>query len=320
MNQVINVLVELMLMPMTALCGLYLKVIGKSRLRGGYHRTKINRALLKKIGVYPIIDHFYEPLFNDVHLKKSLRDDRALPGIDFNEKEQLALLNKFRFEEELLTFPLEKDTGGYYYHNGWFEAGDAEYLYNIIRLLKPKRIIEVGGGWSTLIATAAVKRNRHEISSYSCEYTCIEPYSNPWLEKENICVIRRPVESVDKELFSSLEHNDILFIDSSHIIRPQGDVLYLYLEILPSIKPGVMVHIHDIFTPKDYISEWIQDQGLFWNEQYLLEAFLSQNKEYEIVGALNFLKHKYWKEIAAKCPILQSEPMYEPRSFWIRKL
>ena len=111
-------------------------------------------------------------------------------------------------------------------------------------------------------------------------------------------VIRQPVETVDKTIFTCLESNDILFIDSSHIIRPQGDVLCEYLQILPVLQPGVLVHVHDIFTPKDYLDEWLREQGLFWNEQYLLEAFLSGNTDYEIIAALNFLKHHHWDRIS----------------------
>jgi hypothetical protein len=122
-------------------------------------------------------------------------------------------------------------------------------------------------------------------------------------------------------MFSTLEKNDILFIDSSHIIRPQGDVLLIYLTILPMLKKGVYVHIHDIFTPKDYLDSWILENVYLWNEQYLVEAFLSMNKEYKIIGALNFLKHNYFKELSEKCPILKQVPhdeqRYEPRSLWI---
>ena len=97
-----------------------------------------------------------------------------------------------------------------------------------------------------------------------------------WLnDVSGIEVLRQRVEQMDKQLFLELEENDILFIDSSHMIRPQGDVLCEYLEILPTLRPGVLVHIHDIFTPRDYPDEWLIDEVKLWNEQYLLEAFLS---------------------------------------------
>ena len=150
-----------------------------------------------------------------------------------------------------------------------------------------------------------------------CEHTCIEPFENLWLEKLSVKVIRKLVEDVDVNFFNQLDENDILFIDSSHIIRPQGDVLFEYLQILPILKCGVIVHIHDIFTPKDYLDEWKIKGTLFWNEQYLLESFLCLNSSYKIIGALNYLKSNYYDELAEKCPMLTKDR--EPGSFWIKK-
>lgn len=94
-----------------------------------------------------------------------------------------------------------------------------------------------------------------------------------WLEEVGVSVVRKKVEEVELSFFSRLQGNDILFIDSSHIICPQGDVLFEYLELLPSLNKGVIVHVHDIFSPKNYLKQWLQDEIWFWNEQYLLEAF-----------------------------------------------
>ena len=126
-----------------------------------------------------------------------------------------------------------------------------------------------------------------ENENYSCEHVCIEPYEIEWLEKLNVKVIRELVENTDTTVFSTLDKNDILFIDSSHIIRPQGDVLFEYLEILPVLKSGVFVHIHDIFTPEDYPDDWVNNAS-FWNEQYLLEAFLSFNNEFIVYRSYQF--------------------------------
>ena len=198
-------------------------------------------------------------------------------------------------------------------------SGDSEYLYNIIRSLKPKNIIEIGSGHSTKMMLNGINKN-YEEDNIKCELTCIEPYEEDLLKGLNINLIKERVEKVDIELFNQLDKNDILFIDSSHIIRPQGDVLFEFNEILPSLKPGVLVHIHDIFSPKDYLDEWILDKHIMWNEQYLLENFLTFNKGFEIIGSLNYLKHNYWDELTSKCPILQNEPNREPGSFWIRRI
>jgi hypothetical protein len=275
------------------------------------------------IGVFPIRDHYYEPMFNPVHLKRPLNDERKLPGIDWNIKGQLELLELFDFNQELQELPkYQKEVDSFYYDNLNFVAGDAEFFYNMIRLHKPKRIIEIGSGISTMLAHTAIKASQRHYPEYHCRHLCIEPYEMPWLENlDGIDIIRNVVEQVDQSVFTDMESGDILFIDSSHVIRPQGDVLTEYLEILPILKPGVFIHVHDIFSPRDYPKEWLVDQVRLWNEQYLLEAFLSCNKEFEIIGALNYLRHSHKDALAEKCPIFALNPdLYEPGSFWIKKI
>ena len=164
----------------------------------------------------------------------------------------------------------------------------------------------------------ALTQNQVDDPSYKCEHICIEPYEMPWLEESGVSVVRRKVEDVELSFFSKLEENDILFIDSSHIIRPEGDVLFEYLELLPSLKKGVIVHIHDIFSPKNYLKQWLQDEVRFWNEQYLLEAFLTHNNTWKIVGALNYLHHNHYEKLKTVAPYLM--PEREPGSFYIQKI
>ena len=284
-------------------------------------RLPITLGVLRKFGIFPIRDHYYEPLFNPAHLRKPLDEDRALPGIDWNVAEQLDLMQKFQFNQELMAFPVEQlHPREFSYDNGVFGFGDAEYLYNVIRFFRPRRLIEIGSGQSTLLAAHAIEANRRD-DPEPCEHICIEPYENEWLEELNVKVIREPVELVDKDIFRSLTANDILFIDSSHVIRPQGDVLFEYLEILPILNHGVLVHVHDIFSPRDYPEDWISRRVRLWNEQYLLEAFLSFNDTFKIIGALNFLKHHYPHELASCCPILKEQmDSREPGSFWMRRV
>lgn len=123
---------------------------------------------------------------------------------------------------------------------------------------------------------------------------------------------------MDASFFKQLQENDLLFIDSSHVIRPQGDVLFEYLEVLPVLNRGVIVHIHDIFSPRNYLRQWLQDEVKLWNEQYLLEAFLSNNGCWEIIGALNYLHHNHYDKLKRVAPFLT--PTREPGSFYIRKL
>ncbi|OSC29663.1 hypothetical protein B8W69_08340 [Mycobacterium vulneris] len=309
--------IDVLLVPVTVAASAALRLIRST----GFGRMPITLRVFRKVGVFPLLDHYYEPLFNPAHLRKPLSDDRELPGIDWNVAEQLDLLTNFHFNDELVRFPVEQpENTGFFYRNGFFESGDAEFLYNMIRLHRPKRIYEIGSGQSTRLAASAVEANRDEQAGYRCEHLCIEPYEADWLEELDVTVVRKPVELIDTSLFRQLDKNDILFIDSSHIIRPQGDVLCEYLEILPILKPGVLIHIHDIFTPKDYLEEWIRSV-CFWNEQYLLEAFLSYNPEFEIIGALNFLKHHYPDELSKVCPVLRQQLEFrEPGSFWLRRV
>lgn len=305
-------------LPIVMLGGLYLKAVR----RAGMKRMPLSRQTLIGMGIFPIRDHYYEPLFNPKYLTHSLRDDRDIPGIDFNKRGQLELLRSFHYAEELMKFPMENtgDETVYYYNNDSYGLGDAEFLYSMIRKFKPHNIIEIGSGNSTLIAIEAVKKNKEEDAGYTCKHKCIEPYEMKWLENCEVEVIRKKLQDVDMNLFSSLGADDILFIDSSHIIRPQGDVVIEYLNILPILHKGVIVHIHDIFTPQDYCDEWVYEDVRFWNEQYMLEAFLSCNKEFEILAMVNYLKNKHFSLLAEKCPILGKNPEHEACAFWMRKV
>jgi predicted O-methyltransferase YrrM len=299
--------------PLTLIASIWLKFV-KQRGIG-----KISDKIFMKIGLLPLIDNYYEPLINPKkYLTTSLRKDRKLNGINFNIEEQIGLFSNFNFNNELLQFPIEKKEELEFYHNnGSYAFADAEYLYNIIRHFKPKRIIEIGSGNSTLMACNAIKANKIQDDNYSCYHICIEPFEQPWLEKLGIDVIREKVETLSYDLFEQLEKNDILFIDSSHIIRPEGDVLFEYLEILPLLKPGVIVHIHDIFTPKNYLDNWVINEHRLWNEQYILEAFLTLNTEFRIIGALNYLHHNYKNESDSCHPISAKNVGHEPGAFWI---
>ena len=301
--------------PFTLIAAFWMKLIKKS----GFGR--LSDKVFMAVGILPIQDQYYQPLINPKkYLKKPLSDDRDLPGVDFNDEEQRALLAKFDYNEELLQIPLSsKSDTEYFYNNGAYGSGDGEYLYNMIRHFKPKRIIEIGSGLSTLMAQNAIKQNKADDAAYHCRHICIEPYEMPWLQKLDIELRRELVEDVSFEEFQQLEENDILFIDSSHIIRPQGDVLFEYLQLLPRINKGVIVHIHDIFSPKDYPAEWVIKEHRLWNEQYLLEAFLTGSDSYRIIGALNYLSHHFKEEFSAKCPIYAQQPGREPAAFWMVK-
>ena len=317
LKKLLSLLVDIIISPFVFI-GAFLF----SFMRKHTTHLKLCKKLLFSVGVFPIRDHYYEPMFNPKHLRHSLRDDRKLPGIDFNDAKQLEILSSFNYNHELSVIPVRKPAGNsheYYYDCGAYCSGDGEYLYSMVRKFKPLHIIEVGSGYSTLMINKALAKNSEEDKDYTCFHECIEPYEQPWLEKAPVKVIRLKLEDVDKDLFSTLGENDMLIIDSSHIIRPQGDVVTEYLQILPTLASGVIVHIHDIFTPKDYLDSWVYNDVKFWNEQYLLEAFLTFNHEFEILGALNYLTHHYYEKLAEKCPIFSQQLGREPGAFWIRR-
>lgn len=308
-------LVDLLAFPLVYPAAFLLKVV---RCAGVARMPWCRRALMQ-VGVFPIHRHYYEPQFDFRGLKKPLSEERPLPGIDWNEDGQLALLEAFRFGAELAGISQERrEPPEFHFNNGTFESGDAEFLYQWIRLRKPHRIVEIGSGYSTLMAARAVRRNGEDDPGYRCRHVCIEPYEMPWLEKVGVEVIRRRVEDVGLGIFSELGPNDLLFIDSSHMIRPQGDVLFEFLEVLPTLRRGVTVHVHDIFTPRDYLPSWVLDHVRFWNEQYLLEAFLSGNRDWKVIGAVNLLKHRHFGALKARCPYLAADR--EPGSFYLERV
>lgn len=309
-------IVDCLLLPLVVPAALLLKSVR----RQGFHRLRLCRALLIRMGVLPIKKHYYEPFIDPRDLRYPLEKERSLPGIDWNLDAQLSLLGTLQHAHELGHIAAARaDPEAFYLYNGTFQCGDAEFLYQLIRAKKPRRLIEIGSGNSTRIAREALARNRADDDRYECAHTCIEPFEARWLDgTPGITVLRRRVEDVDRSLFRELRADDLLFIDSSHVIRPQGDVLTEYLEILPTLEPGVIVHIHDIFSPRDYLRNIMLERMWLWNEQYLLEAFLTHNRDWQIVAALSFLQHRHFDELKRVCPFLT--PSCKPSSFYIQRL
>lgn len=309
--------IDLLLAPFVAASGWLLLMVR----RLGLTRLPVSKRILLSIGVYPLRDHYYEPLFDTRHLRYPLSEVRSLPGVDLDEPRQLGLvaeLERAGYAAELQDLP-SGPTGRveFHFNNGAFESGDAEFWYAVVRHFKPQRIIEIGSGNSTLMARRAIARSRADDPAYQCRHICVEPYEMDWLEQCEVEVIRRRVEELETSFFDVLEENDILFIDSSHMIRPQGDVLYEFLQMLPLLAPGVIVHVHDIFTPRDYLAQWIETENKFWNEQYLLEAFLCHNRDWQVLAALNFLQHSQPQRLRRVCPYLDDNR--EPGSFYMQK-
>lgn len=316
LKKLLIIIIDIIFSPLTLLASFWLKLIRKYNVGLFETISNTSKNIFQSVGVFPITDHYYEPFMGK--MAYSQKTKRNLPGIDFNIDKQLLFLKNFNYQNELKEISmLPADQLNYSFSKGPFRSGDAEILYNIVRFLKPKKIIEIGCGHSSLLIQHAIGNTIKTDVNYLCHHICIEPYEAGYLSKLDVQFIKKPVEQIELNLFESLEENDILFIDSSHIIRPGGDVLFEYLEILPRLKKGVYIHIHDIFSPNNYLKEWVEDGVNFWNEQYLLEAFLSCNDHFKVICSVNFLKNNYYSNLQAVCPMLSEER--EPGSFWIQK-
>lgn len=253
--------------------------------------------------------HYYEPLpdFRSITTEQISRR-RTFPGIDFRWNDQLSLLNSLTvYRDELRDLAFDFD-------NVFFSGFDAAVYYSLIRHLKPSRIIEVGGGYSTRIAHQALAKNGIG------RLTCIEPFPEDRLleAKLNIELIQKPIEQIDVDFFTALEANDILFIDSSHTVKFGSDVCYEFLEVLPRLKPDVWIHVHDIFFPHDYPAEWLLKRRLALNEQYLLEAFLAFNPIFVPQLTNYWLCLDHLDEAARLWPLAPGP--HGASSFWMRRV
>lgn len=267
--------------------------------------------------------HYREPIPDTTTLKDDLWQKQSeLVGIDINEKGQINLLSLFssRFKEEYESFPRNKTPVPYQYYvnNGAFESVDAEILYCMIRYFKPKKIFEIGSGNSTYLSAQALLKNKDD-NNYECELIAIDPYPNdvlkagfPGLSK----LIPTKVQDIPLSEFSKLKKNDILFIDSSHVLTIGSDVQYEYLEILPRLNKGVIVHLHDIFLPVEYPKKWVLEAFRFLNEQYLLQAFLAFNDSFEVLWAGSYMHLKHPDELEVAFSSYERDERW-PGSFWI---
>lgn len=158
--------------------------------------------------------------------------------------------------------------------------------------------------------------------NYECELVAIDPHPSRVLRSGFpglLRLITEKVESVDVEEFYTLNEGDILFIDSSHVLKIGNDVWYLYNEILPSLRKGVLVHVHDVFLPMNYPKKWVIKQGRFWNEQYVLKAFLTFNTCYEVLLAMSYMHVKHPDALEKAFSSYDRHRVW-PGSFWIRKI
>ena len=254
--------------------------------------TALGFRTIQDLGHHLQPNDFYTPL-NDCAFLDANRDlwQGLPPGadIDWQADAQLDVAAEIGlFVEELRDIPQRSTSvAEYCWDNMFWNNADALVQYGLVRSRQPKRYVEIGCGWSSLLLAKALARNNR-----LCRVDLVEPYGN----EELLATLprhwtrhRTSLQRADLALFDRLEPGDILFYDGSHCSKAGSDVNWFFFNILPRLKPGVLIHLHDIFMPDDYPEEWIFSRGQTWNEQYLLQAFLMNNDAYRIVIANRFL-------------------------------
>jgi hypothetical protein len=209
---------------------------------------------------------------------------KQIRGIDLQGDEQRNLLSAFKPYYDTIPFSAARKTGlRYFYENNAFTYSDAIFLHCFIRHFQPRRIIEVGSGYSS----CATLDTNELFMAESVRCTFIEPYPallRSLLKPEDMTrieILAAPVQEVPVSVFQTLEANDILFIDSTHVTKLGSDVNWLVFEVLPQLKQGVLIHFHDIYYPFAYPLPWLLE-GRAWNETYLIRAFLQYNPAFKI--------------------------------------
>jgi hypothetical protein len=220
-----------------------------------------------------------------------------LHGITLDLDAQTALL------AELAPLGAELAATGYEFANNFYEHVDAETAYAMVRRLRPSLVVELGSGFSTLALRAALGEG---------EYRGFDPYSrHDFVEKV-------PAQEVPGEVFARLGRDDVLFVDTTHVVRTGGDVNRIVLDVLPVLAPGVVVHFHDIWLPYEYHRDLVAVLGANWSEQYLLQAFLSGNRGWEVLLANAALARERRDAVRAAFPDWEPDREF-PTAFWLRK-
>ena len=258
--------------------------------------------------------HFYSPIPSIADVR--LRDAElfgppppSLPGIDLREDAQLALVKELaRFYGEL-PFPRTQSPESRYWFENWaYSYADAIFLYSMLRHSCPRRVIEVGSGFSSAAMLDTADRWLPETS-----FTFIDPDTatldallRPG-DRERVTIVRAKLQDVPLTTFDVLEANDILFIDSTHVSKTGSDVNRIIFDILPRLAPAVHIHFHDVFYPFEYPKEWVYE-GRAWNEDYILRAFLEFNDAFDVVLFGTWLARFHRELLAGLMPLTLENP------------
>lgn len=301
------------------------RLIARSGIADGYWRpwrgSFFDDAQARGLHILPV--HYYSPIPDT----RDLSDDKSplyAQHINYNAPQALTTVRRYA-QEYAQTFEAWRERRGgdrsrYTPDNSAYHPGEAEVLYATVRSTRPRRIIEIGCGITTLIIAEALADARLDDPAYEWQYTCVEPFRPEYLRDPPAQVsefLDEPVQKLSPDRVAQLEAGDILFIDSTHVVRAQSDVLHEIMALLPVLRPGVMVHVHDIFLPYDYPSQWMHESRFFWGEQYMLYAYLLGNPGIEVVLPLHMLSRQHHDEMATLFPGIDGAKM-PPSAMWLR--
>lgn len=271
--------------------------------------------------------HFYSPVVDTAAV--AARRDAIWPaaphtaGIEFNDVGHLQVLNEL-FPRFIGNYDYPEHGGadlppsGFYTQNTQFSWLDSRALFVLLRAWRPRRIIEVGSGFSSLLIADV---NRRWFGS-SIDFSCIEPFPRAFLSDriEGISrLIEQEVQRVPLSTFRALEAGDVLFIDSSHVAKTGSDVNFLFFDVLPVLAAGVHVHVHDIFLPHDYLPHWVLDENRSWNEQYVLRALLMYSTMFRVEFGCAYAFHAHLP-LVRKALAHPKGHGFSGGSFWMTKL
>ena len=257
------------------------------------------RAVLRSLRTLEATGHFDGPVFP------------TLPS--FTACEPSSLLQDIRDNRsDVDKFNRHTNTDQYCFDNAYFSSPDAEVAYALIRRFKPRRIVEVGSGNSTHLFRAAISDG-----GLDTELISIDPSPRRSVRSVASRVIESPVEHVPiADIRSWLAADAVLFIDSSHEIRAGNDVVYLFLNLLPLLAAGTLIHIHDIFLPYEYPKDWILDNRWHsFTEQYIVQALLKDSTTYEVIWLGYYLQNT----LPNFASHFSAEELRRGASLWLRK-
>jgi hypothetical protein len=287
----------------------------------GFFKTFLNRPeIAEAVGFHVYPRHFASPfpLHEEIDWP-GLETRRALPCIDFREKEALqrvAALSRFAKELDDVPYAGPSINPPFWFDNGSFTDFDSAALHVVLRECRPKHYIELGCGFSSYVSSHALALNAKEGAPCDAIYADPEPRRDLDQMLATGRVLRERVQALPADLFARLQANDVLFIDTSHVLKVQSDAARELIEIIPSLAPGVWIHLHDVFSPYDYPEDWVRMKvRLTCNEQYGLECLLSGGDRCEVMLPLYLL----WREHREQLQILFPRGKTRPHSFWIRK-